>query len=334
MHNNSCVIWTKNHPPNLNSLPAKKIRSDTFWSALVWCDTTSNNDSGESSCTVCCKGSEGLKQAKHATRKLTSWWFHIFFLKIYGRPFWEILVLWNLTSFPPCLRDRLWYGRDTGKSYVKRFLTSCSVTLAWLRSHASLGCRWRMTTHLTRARWATAARVHLPHCRARSRPCRHSKPTLAVYGPTYIAALARFPNKRLITVGKFERNVKYQLSMSSKLWFHVPSCNRNDTFLRAFVNGLSLFAYKASAVGNVARQRRYKADPAPRRLVPRSVGVSHGCGRPRRGGGGGPTWPVNHQHGRISSRCGERSVLWAAWRRPKNDKVFINRRKNEQRTTS
>ena len=33
---------------------------------------------------------------------------------------------------------------------------------------------------------------------------------------------------------------------------------------------------------------------APRPAVSR-------CGRPLRGGGGGPTWPVNHQHGRISS---------------------------------
>ena len=33
-------------------------------------------------------------------------------------------------------RYRLWYGRDTGKSHIKRFLTSCSVTLPWLRSLA------------------------------------------------------------------------------------------------------------------------------------------------------------------------------------------------------
>ena len=32
------------------------------------------------------------------------------------------------------------------------------------------------------------------------------------------------------------------------------------------------------------------------------------CGRPRRGGGGRPTWPVSHQHRRISSRCGVQSL--------------------------
>ena len=61
-----------------------------------------------------------------------------------------------------------------------------------------------------------------PHWRAQSRPCRHSRPTSAVYGPAYLAVFARFPNKRLIAVGKFERSVKYHLSMSSKLGFHVP----------------------------------------------------------------------------------------------------------------
>ena len=37
---------------------------------------------------------------------------------------------------------------------------------------------------------------------------------------------------------KFERNVKYHLSMSSKLGFRDPRWNRNDTFLRAFVKSL------------------------------------------------------------------------------------------------
>ena len=53
----------------------------------------------------------------------------------------------------------------------------------------------------------TAARVPLPHWRTQSRPCRHSRPTPAVHSPVYLAAFARFPNKRLITVGKFERNL-------------------------------------------------------------------------------------------------------------------------------
>ena len=52
----------------------------------------------------------------------------------------------------------------------------------------------------------------------------------------HIACLTipQFPNKRLIAVGKFDRNVKYHLFMSSKLLFHVPQCNGKDTFLRAF----------------------------------------------------------------------------------------------------
>ena len=63
-----------------------------------------------------------------------------------------------------------------------------------------------------------------------------------------------FPNKWLIAVGKFDRNVKYHFSMSSKLGFRVPRWNRNDTFLRAFVKSLRFFAsHRASAVGNIAR---------------------------------------------------------------------------------
>ena len=53
---------------------------------------------------------------------------------------------------------------------------------------------------------------------------------------------------------KIQRNVKYHLSMSSKLGFRVPRWNRNDTFLREFVKSLLFFAsHRASAVGNVAR---------------------------------------------------------------------------------
>ena len=92
----------------------------------------------------------------------------------------------------------------------------------------------------------TAARVPLPHWRTQSRPCRHPRPTLAVCGPADLAVSARFPNKRLIAVGKFERSVKYHLSMNSKLGFRVPRWNRNDTFLRAFVK-------RASARGDVVR---------------------------------------------------------------------------------
>ena len=95
-----------------------------------------------------------------------------------------------------------------------------------------------MTTHLTRARWVTAARVPLPRWRTESR---HPRPTPAVHSPAYLAAFARFPNKRFIAVGKFERNVKDHLSIFLKLRFHVLQCSRNGTFVRAFVNILSFF---------------------------------------------------------------------------------------------
>ena len=39
-------------------------------------------------------------------------------------------------------------------------------------------------------------------------------------------------------VGKFERHLKDHLSMSVKIKFHILRRNRNDTFLRAFVNSL------------------------------------------------------------------------------------------------
>ena len=70
--------------------------------------------------------------------------------------------------------------------------------------------------------------------RTESRPCRHPRPTPAVHSPAYLPAFARFPNKRLIAVGKFERNVRDHLSTFLKLRFHVLRCSRNDTFFRAF----------------------------------------------------------------------------------------------------
>ena len=87
----------------------------------------------------------------------------------------------------------------------------------------------------------TAARVPLPHWPTRSRPYRHPRPAPAVHGPAYFAAFARSASKRLIAVGKFERNVKDHLSMFLKHRFHVLRCSRNDTFLRAFVNTLPFF---------------------------------------------------------------------------------------------
>ena len=100
----------------------------------------------------------------------------------------------------------------------------------------------------------TAARIPLPHCRTQSRPYRHPGPAPAVNSPAYLAAFARFAYKRLIVEGKFERNVKCHISMSSILGFRVPRWKRNDTFLRSFVKRLLFFAsHKSSAVGNAAR---------------------------------------------------------------------------------
>ena len=100
----------------------------------------------------------------------------------------------------------------------------------------------------------TAARVPLPHWPTQSRPCRHPMPTPAVHSPVYLAAFARFPNKRLIAVGKFERSVKDHLSLFLKLRFRVFRRIGNDTFLRAFVKSLLFFAsHRTSAVGNGAR---------------------------------------------------------------------------------
>ena len=94
----------------------------------------------------------------------------------------------------------------------------------------------------------TAARVPLPHWRTESRPCRHPTPAPAVHSPVYLTAFAfafaGFPNKRLIAVEKFERNLKDHLSMFLKLRFHVLRCRRNNTFLRAFVNTLSFFGLR------------------------------------------------------------------------------------------
>ena len=91
-----------------------------------------------------------------------------------------------------------------------------------------------------------------------SPPLAHGKSTLSAFQANACwlrpaAAFARFPNKRLIAVGKFERNVKYHLSMSSKLGFRVPRCNRNAMKFACICRGWPFFAsHRASSVGNVA----------------------------------------------------------------------------------
>ena len=84
--------------------------------------------------------------------------------------------------------------------------------------------------------------------------------------------------------------------MSSKLGFRVPRWKRNYSFLRAFVKRL-LFLPLTWPLQWETLPETVLGGPgaaAPRHAVSR-------CGRPRRGGGGGPTRPVNHQHGRVSS---------------------------------
>ena len=178
-----------------------------------------------------------------------------FFVENLSTPFFGNVGLVKFGTFPLCLRYRLWYRMDTGKSYMKRFLTCCSATWALLWSRASLGLS--RATHLIRARWVTAARVPLPHWRMQSRPCRHPGPAPAVYSPAYLAAFARFAKKWLIVVGKFERNVKYHLSMSSKLGFRVPRWKRNDTFLRAFVKKLLFICLSHGLCIGKRCQRQY-----------------------------------------------------------------------------
>ena len=122
-----------------------------------------------------------------------------------------------------------------------------------------------------------------------------------------------------MAVGKFERSEKDHLSMFSKLGLCVRQCNRNDTFLRAFVKSLPFFASRrASAVGNVAGDCIWRDQPAPRRLGPRSVGVSR-------------VWAAAcplHQRRRVSSRCGVRSLTWSRLAKTKNDRISANARKN------
>ena len=86
-----------------------------------------------------------------------------------------------------------------------------------------------------------------PHWRTQSQPYRHTRPAPAVHGPAYFAAFARSANKRLIAVGKLERNVKDHLSMFLNLRFRVLRRSRNHTFLRAFVNTLSFFGLRQAA---------------------------------------------------------------------------------------
>ena len=119
----------------------------------------------------------------------------------------------------------------------------------------------------------TAARVPLPHWPTQSRPCRHPMPTPAVHSPVYLAAFARFPNKLLIAVGKFERNVKDHLSLFLKLRFRVLRRSRNDIFFACICKKFAVFCLSQGLCSRKRCQRQYELGAAPRRLGPRSVGV-------------------------------------------------------------
>ena len=173
-----------------------------------------------------------------------------------------------LLALPVMIREE--YGQMAHQTLPNILLSNASLVT---KSYIARFVDDESTTHLSRARLVTAARVPLPRWRTESRPCRHSRPTPAVYGPAYLAAFAEFTNIRLIAVGKFERNVKYHLSMSSKLGFRVPRWSRNDTFLCAFVKSLLFFASPQDLCSRKRCQRQYELGPAPRRLGPRSVGV-------------------------------------------------------------
>ena len=172
--------------------------------------------------------------------------------------------------------------RHPGKSHIKHFITYI------LLSNTSLvakSCIARFfdddACKLSALSDCSTGPPPPPPWRTQSRPCRHSSQTPAVHGADYLAAFTRFSNERLIAVGKFERSVKHHLSMFSKFGFRVPRCNRNDTFVRAFIKSLPFFGYhRASAVGNVAgdctkRGQRHSA-------ASRGLSGSVGFGRHRR----------------------------------------------------
>ena len=139
--------------------------------------------------------------------------------------------------------------------------------------------------------------------------------TPAVHSPAYLAAFARFPNKRFIAVGKFERNVKDHLSMFLKLRFHVLRCSRNGTFVRTFVNILSFLGLRQAA----KCQRLYStpATDAPVLMFDRS-------GRPSSPSPPRPPTPTD----RGPMRRGAGPSWYCLWQR------FLLRRPCERRKTA
>ena len=72
---------------------------------------------------------------------------------------------------------------DTGKSYIKRFLTSCSATRAWLRSRASLGLS---TVYGTTVVSSESGHVTVFQ---RSGTCVCGEGTFRIFGPKTISAV-------------------------------------------------------------------------------------------------------------------------------------------------
>ena len=100
--------------------------------------------------TVRWKGSEGSKQTKRTTQKNDALLIPEFFFVIYRRPFFGNVGFIKFGTFSALLALPVMIREEYGHIAYQTLPSICSVTLAWLRSRASLGLS--MTTHLTRAR--------------------------------------------------------------------------------------------------------------------------------------------------------------------------------------
>ena len=141
-------------------------------------------------------------------------------------------MLKHSALFPlfPVLPVMVWAGLGEIACQTLAYIL-LSNALAWWRSRASLvlfsndafnmrklsGCSTGPSSSLARAKST------LPPFQVNA--------ALAVRNPANLAALDRFPDKRLIAVGKFEPNVNDHLSMVYTLRFRVPQRNTNNIIL-------------------------------------------------------------------------------------------------------
>ena len=176
--------------------------------------------------TVRWKGSEDSKQTKHTTRKLTPCWFQkCQFFENLPTPFFGNVCFIKfgpfsaLLALPVMIREE--YGQMAHQTLPNILLSDASLVTKLCIA------RFVDDDAFNPSALSNCSTGPLPRWRTESRPCRHPMPTPAVHSPAYLAAFARFPNKRFIAVGKFERNVKDHLSMFLKLRFHVLRCSRN-----------------------------------------------------------------------------------------------------------